>query len=77
MTFPLSGFIGADPGGLFNRVEKDILTAITAADQAADIFEWIYHAGKVADMEARFLYMVPIDRSTHFELPAHVPAEGQ
>ncbi len=40
------GFIGSDPGGLFNCVEKEILTAITAADQADDIFEWIYHTGK-------------------------------
>ena len=30
------GFIGSNPGGLFNCVEKEILTAITAADQAND-----------------------------------------
>ena len=71
------GFIGSNHRGLFNCVEKEILTAITAADQADDLFEWIYHAGKVADMEGRFLYMVPLDRSTQFELPADVPPEGE
>lgn len=71
------GFIGSDPAGLFNRVEKEILSVVVEAERADEVFEWIYHEGKVAELEGRFLYMTPLESATPFELPPDVPLEGE
>ena len=70
------GFIGSDPAGLFNRVEKDILSVVVEASRADEVFEWIYREGRVAELEGRFLYMTRLDSATSFELPPDVPSEG-
>ena len=70
------GFIGADPAGLFNRVEKEILEVVVEAPRADEIFEWLYHEGRVSELEGRFLYVTPLRQASHFELPADIPAEG-
>lgn len=71
------GFLGSDPGGLFNRVEKDFLLVVVEADRADETFEWIYQEAKVAELEGRFLYMTRLKRATPFTLPADVPLEEQ
>lgn len=63
------GFIGADPAGLFNRVEKDVLNLVVEADRADAVFDWIYHEGAVAALEGRFLYMTDLESATGFALP--------
>lgn len=69
------GFLGSDPRGMFNRVEKDFLMVILEASRADEVFEWIYREARVAELEGRFLYMAPLRRSTPFTLPADVPLE--
>ena len=71
------GFIGADPAGLFNRVEKEVLTVVVDEDRAEGVFEWIYHEGRVAELEGRFLYMARLDRATPFRLPDDLPVEHE
>jgi len=71
------GFIGADPAGLFNRVEKEILTVVVDGDRAEDVFKWIYHEGRVAEVEGRFLYMARLDHATPFQLPQDLPVENE
>lgn len=70
------GFIGSDPAGLFNRVEKEILSVVVGPERADEVFEWIYHEGRIAELEGRFLYMVGLESATPFTLPADVPMEA-
>jgi hypothetical protein len=70
------GFMGSDPTGLFNRVEKDFLMAIVEEDRADDIFDWIYREARVSEVEGRFLYMTRLNRATAFEIPEDVPLES-
>lgn len=70
------GFMASDPGGLFNRVEKEILSVVVEAGRAEEVFEWMYREGGVAELEGRFLYMTRLDAATAFALPADVPLEG-
>lgn len=69
------GFMGSDPARLFNRLEYDVLSAIVPAERADEVFEWIYHEAKVAELEGRFLYVANVSRSTPFALPKEVPIE--
>jgi hypothetical protein len=69
------GFMGSDPRGLFNRVEKDVMSVIVEGERADEIFAWLYHEAGIADMEGRFLYMTRLRRATPFALPDGVPAE--
>jgi hypothetical protein len=70
------GFMGSDPRGLFNRVEKDVLSAIVPAERADEVFDWLYREGRISEMEGRFLYVARLSRATSFVLPAEVPLEG-
>jgi hypothetical protein len=69
------GFIGSDPAGLFNRVEKEILSVVVDVARADEVFEWIYREGRVAELEGRFLYMTRLDAASAFELPPDIPPE--
>lgn len=69
------GFMGSDPRGLFNRVEKELLTAIVAPDRAEEVFQWIYREAQVAEVEGRLLYMAPVQHASPFVLPADIPIE--
>ncbi len=70
------GFMGSDPTGLFNRVEKDFLLAVVEEARADELFEWIYREARVAEAEGRFLYMTRLHRATPFALPEDVPLEA-
>lgn len=70
------GFLGSDPTGLFNRVEKDFLLAVVGEDRADELFDWIYREARVAEAEGRFLYMTRLHRATPFRLPDDVPLES-
>ena len=84
------GLSGSDPTGMFNRVEKDVLTVtapaaeaedlfltVTApAAEAEDLFLWIYREGEVAAKPGRFLYLAKLSGATPFTLPEGVPREG-
>lgn len=70
------GFMGSDPGGLFNRVERDIVSVVVDAERADEIFDWLYHEAEVGTKEGRFLHMVRLDRSTPFALPDDLPMEA-
>ncbi len=69
------GFLGSDPSGLFNRVEKEYLSVIVAPERADELFEWIYREAEVSEKEGRFLLMARAARATPFELPPDVPPE--
>lgn len=69
------GFIGSDPAGLFNRVEKEILSVVVEVARADEVFEWIHREGGVAELEGRFLFMTRLDLATPFELPPDLPRE--
>ena len=69
------GFMGADPRGLFNRIERDVLQVVVEEERADEVFEWLYREGHVADQEGRFLYVARVARATAFELPEGVPME--
>lgn len=69
------GLVGSDPGGVFNRVEKDVLTVTVAAPEADGLFLWIYQEANVATEPGRFLYLAPLRGATPLHLPDDVPAE--
>ena len=69
------GFMGADPSGLFNRVEKDVVSVVVDEDRAEEVFDWLYREGQVGEAEGRFLYMVRLEAATAFEIPSDVPRE--
>ena len=69
------GFSGSDPRGVFNRVEKDVLTVTVPAQRCAEIFSWIYQQAEVATRRGSFLYVAPLRGTTPFRLPADVPPE--
>lgn len=73
---PARGFLGSDPRGLFNRVEKEFLMVIVEEARADEVFDWIYREARVSELEGRFLYMTRLSRSTSFTLPADVPLEA-
>lgn len=70
------GLSGSDPTGMFNRVEKDVLTVTAPAAEAEDLFLWIYREGEVAAKPGRFLYLAKLSGATPFTLPEGVPREG-
>lgn len=71
------GLTGSDPLGIFNRVEKEVLTVIVPAARAEEVFLWLYREGEVSTRPGRFLYQAPILGATPFDLPEGVPREAQ
>lgn len=69
------GLVGSDPGGVFNRVEKDVLTVPVPAPEADALFLWVYREARVSTEPGRFLYVAPLRGVTPFRLPEDVPAE--
>jgi len=67
--------IGSDPKGLFNRVEQDVLLVVVPAEQADEIFDWLYHEGGVGDAPGRFLYMARLATATPFLMPEEFARE--
>jgi hypothetical protein len=70
------GLSGSDPTGMFNRVEKDVLTVTAPAAEAEDLFLWIYREGEVGTRPGRFLYVARLRGATPFRLPEGVAWEG-
>lgn len=73
---PARAFMGSDPRGLFNRVEKDVLSAVVEPERADVVFEWLYREGRVPDIEGRFLFVVRLSHATPYHLPPGVPEEA-
>lgn len=71
------GLFGSDPAGMFNRVEKDVLTVTVPTGEADDLFLWIYREGAVGSEPGRFLYQAPLVGATPFSLPEGVPREDE
>lgn len=69
------GYSGSDPRGVFNRLEKDVLTLSVPAARGEEIFAWIYREAEVSTRRGSFLYIGPLYGATPFELPADVPPE--
>ena len=69
------GFIGSDPRGLFNRIERDVLQVVVEEDRADIVFEWLYREANVADLEGRFLFVARLAHASEYALPSGVPME--
>ncbi len=69
------GFIGSDPRGLFNRIQRDVHAVLVDEAQADEVFGWIYREAGVAEHEGRFLYVARASHATPFALPAGIPLE--
>lgn len=70
------GLSGSDPTGMFNRVEKDVLSVTVPAPRADEVFLWIHREGEVGTRPGRFLHQAPLVGATPFHLPEGVPTEG-
>lgn len=71
------GVSGSDPTGVFNRVEKDVLTVVVPASRADHVFEWLYREADVSGSRGRFLYLGRLVGATAFSLPEGVPQEHE
>lgn len=69
------GFVGSGAGGVFDRVEKDILRVIIATGGADDLFQWIYRRTKMAEVPGGFMYMAKLICGSSFLLPEGIPSE--
>ena len=69
------GLSGSDTAGVFNRVEKDVLTVTVPVEQAEALFLWLYHQGEVGGQPGRFLYMARLLGATPFRVPEEVSPE--
>ena len=56
--------------------EDDILNIVVGADQAEEIFEYVYEKVGVGDAPGSFMYQVSLKKATHFTLP-EIPEEGE
>lgn len=56
-------------------VEVDILNIIVHAEEAEDIFEFIYHEAGIGHYQGGFIFQTDLMRSTPFMLP-EVPEES-
>lgn len=69
------GFSGVDSRGVFNRVEKDVLTVVVSEEQSEDVFLWIYREAEVSTQRGRFIHQARLRGATPFHLPEGVPQE--
>lgn len=56
-------------GGVGAQVEWDLLSVIVPADQADEIFEFVFNRGQVDRPHGGFVYMGRLDSATPFVLP--------
>ncbi|MDA2913134.1 hypothetical protein MYX77_04100 [Acidobacteriia bacterium AH_259_A11_L15] len=68
-------FVGSGAGGVFDRVEKDILNVVIAAGEADDFFEWIYHRTRMYEVPGGFMFMAKLACGSPFLLPGGIPSE--
>ena len=68
-------FIGADPRGLFSRIERDVLQVVVEEERAEELFDWLYREAHVGTQEGRFLYMARLGHATGYAMPPGVPLE--
>ncbi len=69
------GFSGSDARGVFNRMERDVLSAVVPSHRAEEIFQWLLEEAEVTTQRGRFLYMARLQGATPFRLPEDVPPE--
>lgn len=69
------GFSGKGRGGVFDRMEKDILTVVADDGRADEIFLWLYREARVAAEQGRLLLMGPLLGATPFRMPEGVARE--
>lgn len=55
--------------GFGQQIEKDVLNVVVSEREAEEIFEFIYHEGRINRPHGGFMYMGPLERSTVFRLP--------
>jgi len=68
-------FVGSGDGGLFGRVEKDILTVVVTAEEAPELFEWIYRRTRMGEVPGGFMFMTRLACASSFLLPERIPSE--
>lgn len=56
-------------------VEKEIMTVVTSAEQADEIFDFIFYEADINRPHGGMIFMTKLERSSHFELP-NLPEEA-
>jgi len=55
--------------GVGGETEKDILNVLTTADNADELFEYLYDVARINRPHGGIIFMTPLGRSTPFVLP--------
>jgi nitrogen regulatory protein PII len=55
--------------GMGVRSEKEVLSVVVRAEQADEVFEFIYHQADINRPHGGLIYQSRLDRSTEFTLP--------
>ncbi len=69
------GVSGGSHSGVFDRMEKDVLTVVAPEDRSDEIFLWLYREARVATEKGRLLLVAPLRGATPFQMPAGVARE--
>jgi len=59
-----------------HSLEKDILTVVTGAEDAEELFVFIHQKAMIGTRYGGFMFMGPLGRATGFELPGDLPRES-
>jgi len=69
------GFSGGTRAGVFDRLEKDVLTVVAEEARSEEIFLWLYREARVSAEQGRLLLMGPLVGATSFRMPDGVARE--
>ena len=58
-----------------HSLEKDILKIVAGADEAEELFSFIYQKAMIGTRYGGFMYMGPLAKASPFDLPADLPRE--
>ena len=62
--------------GVGGETEKDILNVLAVADQADELFEYLYDIARINRPHGGIIFMTPLGRTTPFVLPELQDAAG-
>lgn len=69
------GFSGGRRSGVFDRLEKDVVTVVAEEDRSEEIFLWLYREARVSTEVGRLLLQGSLLGATPFQMPEGVARE--
>lgn len=61
---------------IHHSVEKDVVTVVVGAEQADEVFGFIYETARIGRSYGGFMFMGALSKAAPFQLPADLPQSG-